>query len=95
MYSKVKGRSTFASLVDAKSKYSPGSKIHGYTVERLREIPEFDLLAINLLHDSTGAEHLHIVRDDKNNVFSIGFKTNPPDATGVPHILEVSIRWKK
>jgi Zn-dependent M16 (insulinase) family peptidase len=31
---------------------------------------------------------VHIARDDSNNVFSIGFKTNPPDATGVPHILE-------
>jgi Zn-dependent M16 (insulinase) family peptidase len=29
-----------------------------------------------------------VARDDENNVFSIGFKTNPPDATGVPHILE-------
>ena len=29
-----------------------------------------------------------MARDDTNNVFSIGFKTNPPDNTGVPHILE-------
>lgn len=39
-------------------------------------------------HDRTGLEHLHVSRDDSNNVFSIGFATPPTDSTGVPHILE-------
>lgn len=66
---------------------SVGDNIHGFNVLRTKEIPEFDLQA-TLLEHSTGAQHLHIARDDSNNVFSIGFKTNPPDRTGVPHILE-------
>lgn len=51
-------------------------------------MPELELTALHLQHDKTGAEYLHVARDDANNVFSIGFKTNPPDDTGVPHILE-------
>ncbi|GFP55556.1 mitochondrial presequence protease [Trichoderma asperellum] len=66
----------------------PGSKLHGFTVVRAKHVPELELTALQLQHDKTGADYLHIARDDSNNVFSIGFKTNPPDDTGVPHILE-------
>lgn len=66
----------------------PGEKLHGFTLLRTKHVPELELTALHLQHDKTGAEHLHIARDDSNNVFSIGFKTNPPDDTGVPHILE-------
>lgn len=65
-----------------------GEKLHGFTLLRTKHVPELELTALHLQHDKTGAEHLHIARDDSNNVFSIGFKTNPPDDTGVPHILE-------
>jgi len=65
-----------------------GEQLHGFTVKRTRNVPELELTALHLQHDKTGAEYLHVARDDKNNVFSIGFKTNPPDKTGVPHILE-------
>jgi hypothetical protein len=63
-------------------------KLHGFTLLRTKHVPELELTALYLRHDRTGAEHLHIARDDSNNVFSINFKTNPPDDTGVPHILE-------
>lgn len=46
------------------------------------------LAAVELKHDKTGADYIHIAREDKNNVFAIGFKTNPNDDTGLPHILE-------
>ncbi|SJM87132.1 probable Mitochondrial presequence protease [Zygosaccharomyces bailii] len=69
-------------------RYPVGGVIHGYEVKRILPIPELKLTAVDLVHERTGSEHLHIDRDDKNNVFTIGFKTNPPDATGVPHILE-------
>lgn len=68
--------------------FQPGDKLHGFTLRRVKHIPELELTALHLQHDKTGAEHLHIAREDKNNVFAIGFKTNPPDHTGVPHILE-------
>lgn len=66
----------------------PGSKLHGFTLVRSKHVPELELTALHLQHDKTGADYLHIAREDSNNVFSIGFKTNPPDDTGVPHILE-------
>ncbi|KID96214.1 mitochondrial presequence protease, partial [Metarhizium majus ARSEF 297] len=66
----------------------PGDKLHGFTLVRSKHVPELELTALHLQHDKTGADYLHIAREDSNNVFSIGFKTNPPDDTGVPHILE-------
>ncbi|KAJ5175270.1 Mitochondrial presequence protease [Penicillium canariense] len=65
-----------------------GEKLHGFTVREKKHVPELHLTAVRLTHDKTDADYLHVARDDKNNVFGIGFKTNPPDATGVPHILE-------
>jgi hypothetical protein len=65
-----------------------GEKLHGFTVREKQHVPELHLTAVRLTHDKTEADYLHVARDDKNNVFGIGFKTNPPDATGVPHILE-------
>lgn len=78
---------TFASVTDA-HQYQPGDHLHGFTCKRTKHVSELQLTAVSLEHESTGAEYLHIARDDKNNVFCVGFKTNPPDDTGVPHILE-------
>lgn len=49
---------------------------------------ELNLTAYRLRHTKTGAEHLHIARDDSNNVFAVSFRTTPQDSTGVAHILE-------
>lgn len=57
-------------------------------MQRLAEVPQLGMTAVDLVHSATRARHVHLDRDDSNNVFSIGFKTNPPDHTGVPHILE-------
>jgi hypothetical protein len=75
-------------VTDVSNFPKPGEKLHGFTLKRVKQVPELELTALHLQHDKTGAEYLHIAREDTNNVFSIGFKTNPPDATGVPHILE-------
>ncbi|OLN86897.1 Mitochondrial presequence protease [Colletotrichum chlorophyti] len=78
-----------AKAVTELSQYpKPGDKLHGFTLLRTKHVPELELTALHLQHDKTGADYLHIARQDSNNVFSIGFKTNPPDDTGVPHILE-------
>jgi Zn-dependent M16 (insulinase) family peptidase len=69
-------------------KYPIGQTIHGYEITRVLPVPELSLTAVDLIHQRTGSNHLHVDRDDPNNVFSIGFKTNPPDCTGIPHILE-------
>jgi hypothetical protein len=81
-------RKSYATLTDLSSYPKPGEQLHGFTLRSAEHIPELEMTALHLQHDKTGAEYLHVARDDANNVFSIGFKTNPPDATGVPHILE-------
>ena len=78
----------FATPTNLKSYPEVGAILHGFKLKRTKHIPELQLTAYHLHHEKTGAEFLHVARDDRNNVFSIGFKTNPPDATGVPHILE-------
>lgn len=81
-------RRTASTVTDLQGYPAVGEKLHGFTVKQKKHVPELHLTAVLLKHDKTDADYLHVARDDKNNVFGIGFKTNPPDATGVPHILE-------
>lgn len=78
----------YASLTNLQHLPKVGDRLHGFTVNGTKHVPELELSALLCEHDKTGAQYLHIAREDNNNAFSIGFKTNPPDATGVPHILE-------
>ena len=48
---------------------SPGSVMHGYTVQSVTEVPDFNLIAVQLTHNNTDARHLHIARRDSNNTF--------------------------
>ena len=81
-------RRRYASVTDVQAYPKPGENIHGFTLEQIKYVPELHLTALRLKHEKTGAEYLHVARDDKNNVFAINFKTNPIDRTGLPHILE-------
>ncbi|SAM08473.1 hypothetical protein [Absidia glauca] len=65
-----------------------GDNVLGYRVQQVRRVPELELTAISLEHEATGAKHLHIDREDNNNVFAVGFNTSVSDSTGVPHVLE-------
>lgn len=69
-------------------KFQIGQRLHGYRVESIRSVPELCLTAYRLIYEKNGAEHLHIERDDSNNVFGVTFRTTPDDSTGVAHILE-------
>uniref|UniRef100_H2Z9Y5 Presequence protease, mitochondrial n=1 Tax=Ciona savignyi TaxID=51511 RepID=H2Z9Y5_CIOSA len=68
--------------------YKAGDIIHGYKVLRVEDIPEFSMSAFELQHVKTGSDHLHLARDDKNNVFSVSLRTTPMNSTGVAHVLE-------
>ena len=81
-------RRRYATVTSAAGLPKPGEHLHGFTVTKTKTVPELHLTALKLEHDKTGAEYLHVARDDKNNVFAINFKTNPVDDTGLPHILE-------
>ncbi|CAI2163502.1 13425_t:CDS:10 [Funneliformis geosporum] len=77
-------KKSYSSIVEVK----PNDRIHGFRVEQTRHIPELELTATQLVHEVTGASHLHIARNDNNNVFGVGFSTPPTNNCGTPHILE-------
>lgn len=78
----------YASITNLDNYPQPGEQLHGFTLKQKKHVPELHLTALQLEHDKTGAEYLHVAREDSNNVFAINFKTNPIDRTGLPHILE-------
>lgn len=81
--------STVSSAVsNTGASYAVGDQYGSFNIKRIAQVKQLGLTAIDLVHDKTRARHVHLDRADTNNVFSIGFKTNPPDFTGVPHILE-------
>jgi hypothetical protein len=86
-------RNSTAAALEQKSdsSYTPGSSYYGFLCKRLQFIPEFNMTAICFEHEKTGLQFLHIDRNDKNNVFSINFRTTPFNSTGLPHILEHSV----
>lgn len=66
----------------------PGAEIGGYRVERRESVPHLNGAYYELVHQGTGARHLHIETPDDNNAFVVVLPTPPKDSTGVPHILE-------
>ncbi|XP_071541683.1 presequence protease, mitochondrial-like [Panulirus ornatus] len=87
-----RGRSALASVGDAvKEEFEVGREVSGFLVKEIQDVPELHLTAIRLEHLATGADYLHIDRNDQNNVFCVGFRTTPRDSTGVPHILEHTV----
>lgn len=53
---------------------------------------EYGVRATMYKHDKSGAEVLSVIAPDENKVFGVNFRTPPKDSTGVPHILEHSVR---
>ena len=60
------------------------------TFELLREqtIPSLKVQYQEYRHRKTGAQHIHLAADNKENVFLVALRTVPMDSTGVAHILE-------
>ena len=68
-----------------------GMKLHGFTVDRVREVAELSANLVEMSHDKTGAQLVWVDNGETNKLFSIAFKTLPEDSTGVFHILEHSV----
>jgi Zn-dependent M16 (insulinase) family peptidase len=68
-----------------------GSRFGKYIVLQNQAVPELNLTLVTLRHEPTGARHVHLACEDPNNVFAVGFRTPPPDSTGVAHILEHTV----
>ncbi|HZW97998.1 MAG TPA: insulinase family protein [Bacillota bacterium] len=65
--------------------------VHGFTLRSIDLIPEAAVEAYEYLHEKSGLRLLLLQSDSTNKSFTIGFRTPPPDSTGVPHILEHSV----
>jgi hypothetical protein len=68
-----------------------GALIHGFRLEQKQFIKELDGEGYLFRHLKSGARLLKVVAKDDNKVFSVAFKTPPPDDTGIPHIMEHSV----
>ncbi len=68
--------------------FNKGTTVCGYEVKRVSILEEIEAKYIELEHIATGARHVHILNNDKENTFSVALKTVPSDSTGVAHILE-------
>ncbi len=77
--------------VEKLKKLSPGQQLHGFEIVRTVDIAKMSLTAVELRHGKSGARMLHLGADDAENLFSVAFRTPPPDDTGLPHILEHSV----
>jgi Zn-dependent M16 (insulinase) family peptidase len=69
----------------------PHGNYRGYDVSRIAELPETGSVFYELEHRGTGARHVHISTDDRENTFGVILKTVPKDSTGVAHILEHTV----
>ena len=65
--------------------------IMGYHIENVLPLEEIDGVSYRLRHTKSGAQHIHISTQDKENTFGVTFKTVPTDSTGVAHILEHTV----
>ena len=65
--------------------------IGGYALKRIEEIAQAGMFFYELEHAASGARHIHLSNDDRENTFGVVFKTVPRDSTGVAHILEHTV----
>ncbi len=71
--------------------FTPGQQLHGFVVDQVDDLPDINATMVRLSHGKTGARFMHLVRDDDNKLFGVGFRTPPDDSTGVAHILEHTV----
>jgi Zn-dependent M16 (insulinase) family peptidase len=65
--------------------------ICGYLIKKIVELKEIRSILYDIEHTATGARHIHLSNNDKENTFGVAFKTVPTDSTGVAHILEHTV----
>ena len=71
--------------------FEAGMTRHGFRLVEARSISEIDSRGLLFEHVRSGARLVKFENRDDDKVFMIGFRTPPPDSTGLPHILEHSV----
>jgi len=84
----IRGLSVLRTKTPNDTIFKVGQVVEGFVVKEIRPITDFQLTALRLEHQKSGADYLHIDRNDTNNVFSVAFRTTPKQSNGLPHILE-------
>lgn len=69
----------------------PGKRYGNFIVKKVHEVEEIRCTVVELEHEPTGAEVMHIAYDDPENLFCLSFKTHPKKSDGVAHILEHTV----
>lgn len=65
------------------------ANIHpAFKLIRQQSVASLNLEVFEYEHRDTGAQHIHLESDSKENVFLVALRTVPKDSTGVAHILE-------
>ncbi|MEA1927917.1 MAG: insulinase family protein, partial [Candidatus Auribacterota bacterium] len=70
---------------------SVGQIMHGFSIVRVHPLPEIGCVAYLAEHIKSGGHLVHLHSSDPENLFAIGFRTPPPDNSGLPHILEHTV----
>lgn len=68
-----------------------GDRYAEFIVTKRVVIDELNCTLVELEHEPTGAQIMHIANDDPENVFSLSFRTLPETSDGVAHILEHTV----
>jgi len=78
-------------MLDPEAGMRVGEETDGFVVRAVTPVEALRLTAIQLEHPASGAHLVHLSADDDENLFSVSFRTPPPDDCGVPHILEHAV----
>ncbi len=68
-----------------------GNKYRDFVVKRVTPLSELQSVLLELEHEPTGAQVMHLANDDDENLFSLSFRTYPETSNGVAHILEHTV----
>lgn len=65
-----------------------GERYGNFLITKISELSEIHCTLIEVEHEPTGAQIMHLASDDDENLFNLSFRTLPEHSDGVAHILE-------
>lgn len=68
-----------------------GDRHGSFLLQRIVPIDELQCMLLELIHEPSGAQVMHIANDDPEKLFSLSFRTYPERSDGVAHILEHTV----
>ena len=74
--------------MSSSDQFSVGYRYKNFVVSRNRPIPELQCSLVELLHEPSQAQIIHIQNDDPENLFCLSFQTIPSSSNGAAHVLE-------